>query len=74
MTFLRRTFLAVSLIAAVPITSIARAASAPSPNAEWSRTIEAAKKEGKVSVFLYHRENIETAIRVFEKLFLTFNS
>ena len=36
-------------------------------DAEWSRTLEAAKKEGKVSVFLYQRDNIETAIKVFEK-------
>lgn len=38
-------------------------------DAEWARTVAAAKKEGKVGVFLYHRENIETAIRVFEKAF-----
>ena len=69
MTLLRRAFLAVSLIATVPITSIARAASASNPDAEWSRSIEAAKKEGKVSVFLYHRQNVETAVRVFEKSF-----
>ncbi|HEV8725144.1 MAG TPA: substrate-binding domain-containing protein [Candidatus Binatia bacterium] len=37
---------------------------------EWQRTVEAAKKEGKVSVFLYQRENIEAAVRVFEKKFL----
>jgi len=36
---------------------------------EWQRTVEAAKKEGKVSVFLYQRENIEAAVRVFEKRF-----
>jgi iron(III) transport system substrate-binding protein len=36
-------------------------------DAEWSRMVEAAKREGKVSVFLYQRENIETAIKVFEK-------
>jgi ABC-type glycerol-3-phosphate transport system substrate-binding protein len=36
-------------------------------DAEWSRTVEVAKKEGKVSVFLYQRENTETAIKAFEK-------
>ena len=43
-------------------------AAAPS-EAEWARTVAAAKKEGKVGVFFYHRENIETVIRVFEKAF-----
>ena len=35
--------------------------------AEWARTVEAAKKDGKVSVFLYQRDNIEAAVRGFEK-------
>lgn len=36
-------------------------------DAEWARTLEAAKKEGKVSIFLYQRENIEAAVKAFEK-------
>jgi len=70
MTFLRSTVLAaLSIAIAALIVPAAQAASIPSPEAEWSRTVEAAKKEGKVNVFLYHRENIETAVRAFEKKF-----
>ncbi|HWX77801.1 MAG TPA: hypothetical protein VNY32_09995 [Candidatus Acidoferrales bacterium] len=49
--------------------SILQAAADPAADAEWMRTVSAAKKEGKVSIFLYHRDNIETAVRVFEKSF-----
>jgi ABC-type glycerol-3-phosphate transport system substrate-binding protein len=52
-----------------PMPSILQAAADPAADAEWMRTVTAAKKEGKVSIFLYHRENIETAVRVFEKSF-----
>ena len=38
-------------------------------DADWQRAVDAAKKEGKVGVFLYQRENIETAVKVFEKKF-----
>ena len=38
-------------------------------DAEWSGTVAAARKEGKVSVFLYQRSNIETAVKAFEKTF-----
>ena len=30
-------------------------------DADWVKLIAAAKKEGKVNIFLYQRENIETA-------------
>jgi ABC-type Fe3+ transport system substrate-binding protein len=36
---------------------------------EWTRMVDAAKKEGKVGVFLYQRENIEAAVKAFEKSF-----
>ena len=39
----------------------------PGWEAEWEKTVAAAKKEGKLSVFLYRRDNIETAVRAFEK-------
>ena len=70
MKLLRHPFL-VSLLILVcqPTASTVQAASAPGADGEWGKTVAAAKKEGKVSVFLYHRENIETAIRVFEKTF-----
>jgi hypothetical protein len=34
---------------------------------EWTKTVAAAKKEGKLAVFLYQRENIEAAVKAFEK-------
>ena len=40
-----------------------------SGEAEWAQTIAAAKKEAKVGVFLYQQENIEAAVKVFEKKF-----
>jgi ABC-type Fe3+ transport system substrate-binding protein len=36
-------------------------------DAEWQRAVEAGKKDGKVAVFLYQRENIEAAVKLFEK-------
>jgi iron(III) transport system substrate-binding protein len=71
MKFLLYSVLAAFTIVFFSITFATRveAATAPSAEAEWAKTIAAAKKEGKVGVFLYHRENIETAIRVFEKAF-----
>ena len=50
------------------LTDVVRGAELKS-DSEWQRTVEAAKKEGKVAVFLYQRENIEAAVRVFEKKF-----
>ena len=44
-----------------PSTTLAAEAKA-SGEAEWTQTIAAAKKEGKVGVFLYRRENIEAAV------------
>ena len=34
---------------------------------EWEKTVSAAKKEGKLAVFLYQRDNIEAAVKAFEK-------
>lgn len=34
---------------------------------EWAKTLAAAKKEGKLAVFLYQRGNIEVAVKAFEK-------
>jgi ABC-type Fe3+ transport system substrate-binding protein len=42
-------------------------ADAAEPKLDWSRTTSAAAKEGKLAVFLYQRDNIETAVRAFEK-------
>jgi len=68
MTFMRHKVV-VALLAVLPhiaIYSKLHAAAVPS-EAEWAKTVAAAKKEGKVSVFLYQRENIEAAVRAFEK-------
>jgi len=35
--------------------------------AEWAKTQAAARKEGRVSLFLFQRDNIETAVKSFEK-------
>lgn len=48
-------------------TSMVFAQTDPDWRAEWKRTEAAAKKEGKLSVFLFARDNIETAIRAFQK-------
>jgi iron(III) transport system substrate-binding protein len=36
-------------------------------DADWVKLVAAAKKEGRVSIFLYQRENIEAAVKAFEK-------
>jgi len=36
-------------------------------NAEWEKTLSAAKKEARVAIFLYQRDNIETAVKAFER-------
>lgn len=45
------------------------AAEVKASDAEWQRTLDVAKREGKVSVFLFQRENIEAAVKAFEKKF-----
>jgi ABC-type Fe3+ transport system substrate-binding protein len=37
------------------------------PDGEWGKAVAAAKKEGKLGVFLYQRGNIEAAVKAFEK-------
>ena len=36
-------------------------------NPEWEKTVAAAKKEGRVAIFLYQRDNIEAAVKAFEQ-------
>ena len=36
---------------------------------EWTKAVAAGKKEGKLAVFLFQRENVEAAIKAFEKKF-----
>ena len=58
----------ISVELAAPSMTLA-AETKTSSEAEWAQTIAAAKKEAKVGVFLYQRENIEAAVKVFEKKF-----
>ncbi len=59
--------IAVFAIAAGLVAGSSQAQAATAVDAEWARTVEAAKKEGKVSVFLYQRDNVEAAVKAFEK-------
>src|SRR5258706_1030388 len=55
---------------ALVVSCAAWAAEARDPGkAEWTRAVAGAKKEGRLSVFLYQRDNIETAVRAFEKAY-----
>jgi ABC-type Fe3+ transport system substrate-binding protein len=54
-------------VIALLVVCLAGHAVAAEPQTEWSKTLASAKKEGKVAVFLYQRDNIETAVKAFEK-------
>lgn len=41
-------------------------AKSPAQN-EWKRTVEAAKKEGKLNVYLWHGSNLDKVVQLFEK-------
>jgi hypothetical protein len=45
-----------------------------SGDTEWLKMVAAAKKEGKVNVLVYQRENIEAAVKAFEKRHRKFKS
>ena len=38
-----------------------------SAQSEWERTVEAAKKEAKLNVYLWHGSNLEKVVQLFEK-------
>src|SRR5262245_38121155 len=61
--------LALLPLSALPGRSRLFAAELKSSDTDWSKTLEVAKKEGKVGVFLFQREKIETAVKAFEKKF-----
>jgi len=44
----------------------AGAGAAEPGNAEWDKRLAAAKKEGRIAIFLYQRDNIEAAVKAFE--------
>jgi iron(III) transport system substrate-binding protein len=61
---------ALALLIAVGMQGRAHGAAARGDReSEWNKTVAAAKKEGKLGVFLYQRDNIETAVKAFEKKF-----
>ncbi|HEY5599796.1 MAG TPA: hypothetical protein VIK48_03820, partial [Candidatus Manganitrophaceae bacterium] len=62
-----RGFTALAVMVFGLAAAVAPRAKAAEPGAEWQKTVEAAKKEGQLAVFLFLRENIETAVRAFGK-------
>jgi len=54
-------------LAALPPSHVTAAEAKGSWQEEWERTVEAAKKEGKLGVFLFQRDNIEEAVKAFGK-------
>ncbi|HEY2922309.1 MAG TPA: substrate-binding domain-containing protein [Candidatus Binatia bacterium] len=72
MTFVRQslccaTFAGLFLFLVFLSHSRVLAAEVTAGDADWVKLIAAGKKEGRVSVFLYQRENIEAAVKAFEK-------
>ena len=65
------TFLFVALAVGTRAPSHIHAADAKDEaKPEWAKTVAAAKKEGKLGLFLYQRGNIEAVARAFEKQYL----
>jgi iron(III) transport system substrate-binding protein len=61
---------ALALIVFIGLEGRARGAEARGDGeSEWNKTVAAARKEGKLGVFLYQRDNIEAAVKAFEKKF-----
>jgi iron(III) transport system substrate-binding protein len=53
----------------VPTSAASAAETKSTSEADWAKLVAATKKEGKLAVFLYQRENIESAVKAFEKRF-----
>jgi iron(III) transport system substrate-binding protein len=66
MIFWGATAVILAALAALPLAAIGAEAK---PDGEWGKKVAAAKKEGKLSVFLFQRDNIEAAVKAFEKAF-----
>ena len=62
-----RGFTALAVMVFGLAAAVAPRAKAAEPGAEWQKTVEAAKKEGQLTVFMFLRDNIETAVRAFGK-------
>ena len=70
MNELLKTALLLSVIFSLQALSLSHAASVSSPQAEWSRTVEAASKEGQVNVYMYATwGNAIQSANVFQKTF-----
>jgi len=59
--------LAVSSLLILCFSPNAQGAESKAGDPGWEKTLSEAKKEGKVGVFLYQRDNIEAAVKAFEK-------
>ena len=57
----------VLLISSSLLPALSGAEQKPSWQEEWEKTVSAAKREGKLGIFLYQRDNIEAAVKAFEK-------
>jgi iron(III) transport system substrate-binding protein len=66
MIFWSATAVILAALAALPLAAIGAEAK---PDGEWGKKVAAAKKEGKLSVFLFQRDNIEAAVKAFEKAY-----
>ena len=62
-------FFAALAAGPTPSSGVYAAEAKDQPKPEWAKTVAAARKEGKVSVFLFQRDNIEAAVKSFEKDF-----
>jgi iron(III) transport system substrate-binding protein len=67
-TYLITAWATAALIVIGNFSNLAFAADAKSSApSEWERTVEAAKKEGRLSVYLWHGSNLEKVVQQFEK-------
>lgn len=62
-----RWLILASTLSFLALTVAPAAAAQGQREAEWAKTLAAARKEGRLAVFLYQRGNIEAAVKAFEK-------
>ncbi len=65
--FFRAAAFVLTTCFAVTTSSATAAETKPPADGEWAKTVAAARKEGKLAVFLYQRGEIEAAVKAFEK-------
>jgi ABC-type Fe3+ transport system substrate-binding protein len=59
--------LLVLLLGSAPLGNALAAERKENWNTDWEKTVSGAKKEGRVALFLYQRDNIEAAVKAFEQ-------